>query len=222
MAWTWEWSGEAMIDYLRGRLVARESDYIVLDVHGVGYRVFCPNPFAAPLKDGEETTFYIHYHVREDAHLLFGFPTREEQQLFRRLLEVTGIGPKVALGVLAGGRPETIVAAIRQENVSFLTKLPGIGRKTAQRIILDLKDKLAGAAAGGPEAAAALGAADAAAAGGADSGAAGAWGEAKEALLALGYTESEADRAWARIRAKADGAPADTLVKLALQALYQG
>ncbi|KIL41036.1 ATP-dependent DNA helicase RuvA [Gordoniibacillus kamchatkensis] len=213
-----------MIDYLRGRLVARELDYIVLDVHGIGYRVFCPNPFAAPLKDGEETTFYIHYHVREDAHLLFGFPSREEQSLFRKLLEVTGIGPKVALGVLAGGRPETIVAAIQQENVAFLTKLPGIGRKTAQRIILDLKDKLAGASAGGLEAAAALGAAGLAAADGSGlaGGGTGAWGEAKEALLALGYTEAETDRAWARVQAKADGASADTLVKLALQALYQG
>lgn len=210
-----------MIDYLRGRLAARELDYIVLDVHGVGYRVFCPNPFAASLKDEEETTVYIHYHVREDAHLLFGFPTRDEQSLFRRLLEVTGIGPKVALGVLAGGRPDTIVAAIQQENVAFLTKLPGIGRKTAQRIILDLKDKVAGAAAGGLEAAAALGAADLAATGGSAPGASGAWGEAKEALLALGYTEAETDRAWARIQAKADGASADALVKLALQALYQ-
>lgn len=211
-----------MIDYLRGRLAAREQEYIVLDVHGVGYRVFCPNPFAVSLKDEEESTFYIHYHVREDAHLLFGFPTREEQSLFRRLLEVTGIGPKVALGVLAGGRPEAVVAAIQQENVAFLTKLPGIGKKTAQRIILDLKDKLAGASFGGLEAAAALGAA-AAAGGSAAVAALTAWQEAKEALMALGYTEAETDRAWARIQAKADDeASADALVKLALQALYQG
>lgn len=211
-----------MIDFLRGRLAARELEYVVLDVHGVGYRVFCPNPFAVSLKDEEELTFYIHYHVREDAHLLFGFPTREEQSLFRRLLEVTGIGPKVALGILAGGRPEAVVAAIQQENVAFLTKLPGIGKKTAQRIILDLKDKLTGTAAGGLEAAAALGAA--AAVGAASAGTAmTAWQEAKEALMALGYTETETDRAWARIQAKADdGATADALVKLALQALYQG
>jgi Holliday junction DNA helicase RuvA len=208
-----------MIDFLRGRLAARELDYVVLDVHGVGYRVFCPNPFAVSLKDDAETTFYIHYHVREDAHLLFGFPTREEQALFRRLLEVSGIGPKVALGVLAGGRPETIAHAIHQENIAFLTKLPGIGRKTAQRMILDLKDKLV--ASGAEAAGASLGADEAAAAAAVGAGGA-AWAEAKEALVALGYTETEADRAWARIGAKADGASADALIKLALQALYQG
>jgi Holliday junction DNA helicase RuvA len=209
-----------MIDYLRGRLAARELDYIVLDVHGVGYRVFCPNPFAVSLKDDAETTFYIHYHVREDAHLLFGFPTREEQALFRRLLEVSGIGPKVALGVLAGGRPETIANAIQMENVAFLTKLPGIGRKTAQRMILDLKDKLV---ASGAESAGAAFGADEAAAAAAGAGVGGtAWTEAKEALVSLGYTEAEADRAWARIQAKAEGASVDALVKLALQALYQG
>ncbi|MFC0212568.1 Holliday junction branch migration protein RuvA [Paenibacillus chartarius] len=207
-----------MIDYLRGRLAARELDYIVLDVHGIGYRVFCPNPFESRLKDGEETTFYIHYHVREDAHLLFGFPTREEQSLFRRLLEVTGIGPKVALGVLAGGRPETIVAAIQQENVAFLMKLPGIGRKTAQRIILDLKDKLGTGSIVDTVAAIGLEGEAAASAGAGGT----AWNEAKEALQALGYTEAEADRAWAKIKAKAEGAASDTLVKLALQALYQG
>ena len=93
-------------------------------------------------ESGKPVTIYTHHHVREDAILLFGFATREEQRLFRKLLDVSGIGPKVALGILAGGRPEAIAAAIRQENVAFLTKLPGIGRKTAQRMILDLKDKL--------------------------------------------------------------------------------
>jgi Holliday junction DNA helicase RuvA len=209
-----------MIDFLRGRVAAREPEYVVLDVHGVGYRVFCANPYAVSPKDEEkeEVTLFIHYHVREDAHLLFGFPTREEQSLFRRLLEVTGIGPKVALGVLAGGRPETIIAAIRQENVNFLTKLPGIGKKTAQRIILDLKDKLSGAPASETEAAAAM-AAEAAP----RFDDAGVWGEAKEALKALGYTEAETDKAWARIQAKVkETDTVDNLMKLALQALYQG
>src|SRR5690606_1770683 len=98
-----ERSVEAMIDFLRGKVAHREPEYVVLDVHGVGYRVFCPNPYA--LADEGETTLYIHHHVREDAILLFGFPTREEQSLFRKLLEVSGIGPKVALGILSGGRP---------------------------------------------------------------------------------------------------------------------
>lgn len=160
---------------------------------------------------------YIHYHVREDAHLLFGFTSREEQSLFRLLLDVNGIGPKVAIGVLAGGRPEVIASAIRQENLAFLTKLPGIGKKTAQRMVLDLKDKL-GALSSADESSAVHGieVAAAALAGG------GAWAEAKAALLALGYTEAEADRAGQIVKPKLKGdETADAVTKLALQALYQ-
>ncbi|MDF2722993.1 MAG: ATP-dependent helicase RuvA [Paenibacillus sp.] len=206
-----------MIDFLRGSIAYRESDYVVLDVNGVGYRVFCPNPFA--FEDKEETKAYIHHHVREDAILLFGFPTREEQSLFRKLLEVSGIGPKVALGILSGSRPEAVALAIQQENIAFLTKLPGIGKKTAQRIILDLKDKLAASGSG-------LGliAGEAVLQGAivANSASNSAWSEAKEALLALGYTEMEADRAWEAVKPKAkESDAADTLIKLALAALYK-
>jgi Holliday junction DNA helicase RuvA len=208
-----------MIDFLRGKVAHRESDYAVIDVHGVGYRVFCPNPYALQDKP-DETTVYIHYHVREDAILLFGFGSREEQSLFRKLIDVTGIGPKVALGILSGARPEAVVAAIQQENVTFLMKLPGIGKKTAQRIILDLKDKLAAVSAGFDDRAlsAAMQETGMPAAAGT-----GAWAEAKEALLALGYTEAEADRAWLSVKAKAkEGDSSDALIKLALQTLYAG
>lgn len=209
-----------MIDFLRGAVAHREAEFVVLDVRGVGYRVFCANPYAVQTKDGEETTMYIHYHVREDAHLLFGFTSREEQELFRMLLEVSGIGPKVAIGVLAGGRPEVIASAIAQENISFLTKLPGIGKKTAQRMILDLKDKLGSLrAAPGTDSAAAWGA-DAGAVAVFEAG--NAWSEAKAALQALGYTEAEADRAGAVIRPKLKGGETvDAVMKLALQALFQ-
>ncbi|GAA4854135.1 Holliday junction branch migration protein RuvA [Paenibacillus vulneris] len=206
-----------MIDYLRGNVVHRETEYVVLDVRGVGYRVFCANPFSVQLSNSEEITMYIHYHVREDAHLLFGFTSREEQALFRTLLDVNGIGPKVAIGVLAGGRPEVIAAAIQQENISFLTKLPGIGRKTAQRMILDLKDKLGGMQSIGNSLVYAGGAEVSDAPQGGT-----AWSEAKAALLALGYTEAEADRAGQAIKPKLQGGETvDALMKLALQALYQ-
>ncbi|UUZ84430.1 Holliday junction branch migration protein RuvA [Paenibacillus sp. P26] len=206
-----------MIDFLRGTVAHRETDYVVLDVRGVGYRVFCANPFAVQHKDGEEVTMYIHYHVREDAHLLFGFTTREEQSLFRMLLDVNGIGPKVAIGVLAGGKPEVIASAIRQENIGFLTKLPGIGRKTAQRMILDLKDKL-----GAMSVADDGGLSILEAAAGIANPAADAWSEAKAALMALGYTEAEADRAGAAIKPKLKGEETvDAVTKLALQALFQ-
>jgi Holliday junction DNA helicase RuvA len=207
-----------MIDFLRGKIALKELDYVVIDVNGVGYRVFSPNPYALSNKENEEVTLFIHYHVREDAHLLFGFSSREEQSLFRLLLEVTGIGPKVALGILAGGRPEAVTAAITQENIAFLMKLPGIGKKTAQRIILDLKDKL-----GALPAASRLGGfvLDPASIPVMSEGGL-AWAEAKEALMTLGYTEAETDRAWHQVKAKAK--PSDTvdaIMKLALQALYQ-
>jgi Holliday junction DNA helicase RuvA len=207
-----------MIDFLRGLVVHREQDYLVLDVRGVGYRVFCTNPYAVQAKDGEESTLFIHYQVREDAHLLFGFSTREEQSMFRLLLEVSGIGPKVAIGVLAGGRPEVIAANIQQENITFLMKLPGIGRKTAQRMILDLKDKLGAIPAVEDSMAALVGA------GNGVTGHQGgnAWSEAKAALMALGYTEAEADRAGQAIKPKLQGGEtAEAVTKLALQALFQ-
>ncbi|UJF31979.1 Holliday junction branch migration protein RuvA [Paenibacillus hexagrammi] len=208
-----------MIDFVRGKVAFRESEYAVIDVHGVGYRVFCPNPYALSHKEDEDVTLYIHYHVREDAHLLFGFPTREEQSLFRLLLDVTGIGPKVALGILAGGgRPENVINAISQENVAFLTKLPGIGKKTAQRIILDLKDKLSHVSGSIVlETSIHLGAS----AGSSVMEGGKAWSEAKEALMALGYTETETDKTWAQIKLKvSDSDSVDVLMKLALQALY--
>ncbi|WP_281889004.1 Holliday junction branch migration protein RuvA [Paenibacillus sp. YYML68] len=213
-----------MIDFLRGTVAHRDPEFVVLDVRGVGYRVFCANPYAVGAKeaakdgkDGGEVTLYIHYHVREDAHLLFGFPTREEQGLFRLLLEVSGIGPKVAIGVLAGGKPETIAAAIRQDNITFLMKLPGIGKKTAQRMVLDLKDKLGAWSSDEADAVSmGIGAVAAEPLGG------GAWAEAKAGLMSLGYTEAEADRAGQAIKPKLEGGETtDTVMKLALKAIYQ-
>ncbi|REJ22238.1 MAG: Holliday junction branch migration protein RuvA [Paenibacillaceae bacterium] len=209
-----------MIDYIRGPVAHIEEEWIVVDVAGVGYRVFTPNPYAFAAS-GEPVTVYTHHHVREDAMLLFGFATREEQRLFRALLEVSGVGPKVALGVLAGARPEAIAAAIRQENVAFLTKLPGIGRKTAQRMILDLKDKLDRGTGLGPASGLDDLPAEPAAAGG--QGAGTAWPEAREALAALGYTAAEIDRVWQTISGSVSGEEtADALVKRALTLLFRG
>lgn len=213
-----------MIDFLRGTLAFTDTDFVVLDVQGVGYRVFCANPYAVAAQENQTVMMYIHYHVREDAVQLYGFTSREEQSLFRRLLEVSGIGPRVALGILSAGRPDEVVGAIYQENLSFLMKLPGIGKKTAQRIILDLKDKLADL----PMAvsAAALAGGTLSAKPGKPAGAGHGsreWLEAKEALLSLGYTEPEADRVWPQVLEKAgEAASAESMVKLALQALFRG
>ncbi|WP_309120393.1 Holliday junction branch migration protein RuvA [Paenibacillus sp.] len=214
-----------MIDFLRGKPVVVDTDFVVLDVHDVGYRVFCPNPYAFAGKADQTVTLFIHHHVREDAVQLFGFATREEQALFRKLLDVTGIGPRVAVGVLSGGAPERIVAAIQSDDLTFLTRLPGIGKKTAQRIVLDLKDKLDGIGvpvALGVGAAGSAGAEAAASTGAGSAGISVAWREAKDALMALGYTDAETERAWRDVKAKAgEGDGADKLIKLALQSLYQ-
>lgn len=205
-----------MIDFLRGHVAHLENEYIVLDVQGVGYRVFCPNPYAFAKTEGA-VTVYTHHHVREDAILLFGFATREEQQLFRKLIEVSGIGPKVALGILGGGTPAHVVSAIYQENITFLTKLPGIGKKTAQRMILDLKDKLDGIGS------AAMATGLFAPPPSSDEGEGSYWSEAREALKALGYTDAELDKAWAKM--KKDTSPDDSvdiLMKRALQMLFAG
>jgi Holliday junction DNA helicase RuvA len=206
-----------VIDFLRGRIVHREADWIVLDTGGVGYRIFCADPYAFD-GDGETVTVYTHYHVREDAHLLYGFASRDEQRLFRKLLDVNGVGPRVALGMLAGASPEALIAAIVGEDDAYLSRLPGIGKKTAQRIILDLKDKLdefRGMAAAASEAGTAARPAKPAANA--------AWEEAKQALMALGYKEAELERVWTAVAAEAPAdAAVDQLMKLALKALYKG
>lgn len=205
-----------MIDYLRGKIAHLESEYVVLDVRDVGYRVFTPNPYGLARTE-EPVQLYIYHHVREDAIHLFGFTSRDEQALFRRLLEVSGIGPKVALGVLAGGRPEAVVAAIQQENITFLTKLPGIGRKTAQRMILDLKDKLG--AIDSRWAAASMVEHEVPAT--ADSSSA--WAAAREALTGLGYRDAELDKAWHSLKDNLTGEESpDVVIKKALQQLFQG
>jgi len=206
-----------MIDYLRGKVAHLENEYVVLDVHDVGYRVFTPNPYGFARTE-EPVQLFIYHHVREDAIHLFGFTTRDEQALFRRLLEVSGIGPKVAIGVLAGGRPEAVVAAIQQENIAFLTKLPGIGRKTAQRMILDLKDKLG--AIDSRWALASMIDHDVTAAA---SDSSSSWAEAREALTGLGYKDAELDKAWHVLKDNVTGDESpDILIKKALQQLFQG
>jgi Holliday junction DNA helicase RuvA len=211
-----------MIDFLRGQLVHKEADYVVLDVHGVGYRLFCANPLTISHESGKEIMLFIHHHVREDAVILFGFQTREEQALFRRLLIVSGIGPRVALGILSYGRPETIIAAIFQEDINFLVKLPGIGRKTAQRIVLDLKDKLSDLPMS--DLASTVGQIGGKTLASGTSGAGGmAWHEAKQALSALGYSDGEIDRIWPSVQQNANaGVSTDVLIKQALQALFKG
>jgi Holliday junction DNA helicase RuvA len=132
-----------VIAHLRGRIFDKQPNRIVVDVNGVGYDVAVPLSTFYGLGDaGAEIALRIHTHVREDALLLFGFATRLEQDLFERLISVSGIGPKVALAVLSGIEPADLIKAIHRSDLARLTAIPGVGKKTSERIVLELKDRL--------------------------------------------------------------------------------
>lgn len=130
-----------MYDFIKGRVDYVCPEYIVIEANGVGYLIQAPNPFVFSGTEGKKKVF-VHHYVREDMQALYGFTSREEKKLFIKLLNVTGIGPKGALAVLATGRVDQVVQAIEAEDEKFLVKFPGIGKKTARQMILDLKGKL--------------------------------------------------------------------------------
>ena len=133
-----------MIAFLRGRVLQREPNRIVLDVQGVGYEVHVPlSTYYDAADEGDELSLRIYTHVREDALQLYGFLTDLERHTFERLISVSGIGPKLAIAVLSGLDAPELVAAVQRGDVLRLTGIPGIGRKTAERIVLELKDRLA-------------------------------------------------------------------------------
>ena len=169
-----------MIGFLRGILLHKSPQELLLDVSGVGYRVLVPISTFCRLGDqGTQAQLLIHTHVREDQFALYGFATPSELELFEKLIGVSGVGPKVALGVLSGIEVEDLVGAIRGNDVARLTRVPGVGKKTAERLILELKDKiqaLQGSSAG-PQAPSPQ------------------RSDLLSALANLGYSSAEADRA---------------------------
>ena len=133
-----------MIGFLRGSVAGRTTDGCFLDVAGVGYRLACSATTLAALPaEGREVRLWTHLHVREDALSLFGFATESEQRIFEALLGVNGVGPKVALQVCSAFTPDALRKALVTDDVAAISSVPGIGKKTAQRMILDLKEKLA-------------------------------------------------------------------------------
>jgi Holliday junction DNA helicase RuvA len=132
-----------VIAHLRGRIAEKHPNRIVVDVGGVGYDVFVPlSTFYGLGEPGSDIALRIHTHVREDVIALYGFRTALEQDLFERLIGVSGIGPKVALGVLSGIEPLELMRAIERADVARLTAIPGVGRKTSERLVVELKDRL--------------------------------------------------------------------------------
>ncbi|HZZ92977.1 MAG TPA: Holliday junction branch migration protein RuvA [Usitatibacter sp.] len=168
-----------MIGRIQGILVEKDFPQVIVSCHGVGYEVDVPMSTFYPLpRTGEEVTLLTHLVVREDAHLLFGFLTAPERAAFRQLLRISGVGPKVALSVLSGLSVDDLAFAVASEDSARLTKIPGIGKKTAERLVLELRDKL-------PKTMAGVRAEGAGAAG----------GDVVSALLTLGYNDREAQAA---------------------------
>lgn len=131
-----------MYEFVKGPLEFVCPEYIVIENNGIGYQISTPNPFIYSSKMNTNVTVYTYHYVREDLMALYGFETREEKKLFTKLLNVSGIGPKGALAILASGEVQQVVSAIENEDESFLVKFPGVGKKTARQMILDLKGKL--------------------------------------------------------------------------------
>ncbi|HXZ29293.1 MAG TPA: Holliday junction branch migration protein RuvA [Terriglobales bacterium] len=178
-----------MIAHLRGRIVAKHPNQVIVEAGGVGYDVNITIPTFSELPAaGSEVALHIHTHVREDALALYGFLRAEEKRLFERLIAVSGIGPKLAVTILSGMAAEAMVAAIRDNDVAQLTRIPGIGKKTAERMVLELRDKLEGLAAA-PAAPKASPLEE----------------DVLSALVNLGYQRAAAERALARLASNGKG-----------------
>ena len=191
-----------MIAHLRGRLISKHPNQAIVEAAGVGYEVNITIPTFSDLPTlGSEVSLFVHTHVREDALALFGFLRAEEKQLFERLISVSGIGPKLAITILSGMPAGEMVAAIKGNNIAALTRIPGIGKKTAERMVLELRDKLDSF--GVPAAAAAASPLEE---------------DVVSALVNLGYQRAIAERALARA-GNISGESFDALFRKALAAL---
>jgi Holliday junction DNA helicase RuvA len=194
-----------VIAHLAGRVLRKSPQEVVVDVGGVGYRVTIPlSTFYRLGAEGEPTALRVHTHVREETIALFGFLTSVEHELFEKLIGVAGVGPKLAVNILSGIESDDLVAALRSGDLARLTRIPGVGRKTAERLVLELKDKMPAATA-----VTAAPAAD----GGAER------DDVLSALVHLGYSRAEAERAVERAARDGGERRFEELLRHALRAL---
>ncbi|MEZ6195815.1 MAG: Holliday junction branch migration protein RuvA [Planctomycetota bacterium] len=196
-----------MYDYLRGRVASKHLQELSIEVQGVGYALEAPLSTTEVLREGQDVQVWVHHHVREDAHKLFAFATPEERRLFRLLQKVNGVGPGVALGMLSRARVDDICAAIAAERIDILKSLKGVGPKTAQRLVTELKDvvgALAPASGPAPEA----------------SGSTAIGEDAIQALEVLGCPPKAARDAVARVLAAGEALPLETVVRRALKTVW--
>lgn len=205
-----------MIGRLKGQLVEVQPPLLLLDVQGVGYEVQAPMTTFYKLPGaGEAVTLHTHLAVSETAQQLYGFASRADRDLFRALIKVNGVGPKMAIAILSGMEAADLARCVQEDNLTALVKVPGVGRKTAERLMIELRDKLSQwqrPAAGTPVAAPA----------GLPGMAASASDEAESALVALGYKPAEAARMVTAARKDAPDESAQTLIRLALKRLGTG
>ncbi len=200
-----------MIGRLSGILLEKQPPHILLDVNGVGYEVDAPmSTFYRLPAVGEKTTLHTHLVVREDAQLLYGFAEKRDRELFRELIRLNGVGPKLALALMSGLEVDELIGAVHAEDTSALTRVPGVGKKTAERLLVELKGKF--------KAWETLpGVTVPIAAGSAAPAASSATADAVSALIALGYKPQEASRAVAAI--KEDGLGSEELIRRALKGM---
>ena len=197
-----------MIGRLQGVVAEKQPSWVILDVQGVGYEVDLPlSVFASLPAVSEPLTLWIHQVIREDANLLYGFACLEERQLFRELIKVSGIGPKVALAILSSLESRQLLSVIQKGDLQALTRVPGIGKKTAERLLVDLKDRLKSWQ---PQQMAKLELSVGAGQPSTDHRA-----EAEAALVALGYKPTEASRALSAIQT--EGLDTQALIRAALK-----
>ncbi|MGH8493902.1 MAG: Holliday junction branch migration protein RuvA [Moraxellaceae bacterium] len=191
-----------MIARLQGLLIEKQPPVLVVDVNGVGYELEAPMSTFYKVTLGATITLYVHQVVREDANLLYGFASREERDMCRTLLKVNGVGPKMALAILSGMEAEAFAACIRQNDVTTLTRIPGVGKKTAERLVIEMRDRVGDDSTGlfatigvNLPATAAQ--------------------DAVTALISLGYKSADAEKAINKV--KRDDASAEDLIRSALK-----
>ena len=200
-----------MISRLKGTILEKQPPHILVDVHGVGYEAQAPMTSFYPLPGvGEEVVLHTHLSISENAHQLFAFYTEEERRLFRTLIKVNGVGPKMALAILSGMPTEEFVHCVRTDNVAALVKVPGVGKKTAERLIIEVKDRLQDWA--GDESALP---ADKTVSQSLSTVTA----DAESALVALGYKPVDAAKVIATIQQSQSPVNSEELIRLALKSL---
>lgn len=201
-----------MIGRVQGTLLENKAPELLVDVHGLGYEIQCPlsTIFSLPAT-GELVTLHTHLAIREDAHVLYGFATQKERTLFRTLIKISGVGPKLALAILSGMETNRFIQSIQDQDPGALVKIPGVGKKTAERLIVEMKDKLAQLGSQGAELITPMEAlVD-------QNNRTDALQDAEGALIALGYKPTQASKAVSNVAA--DGMSSEDIIRAALKAM---